>query len=140
MNLETKNEVSAWMRKAQGDYDAAVLLEKAVPPQLDIAIYHCHQSAEKAIKAWLVACELPFPKTHDLERLLELANTHSSTLTNLQEAMRILTPYATEFRYPGDMMAPEDSDVTEAILLAGDVLTSIHRIIQNELSDICEHD
>jgi hypothetical protein len=36
----------------------------------------------------------------------------------LQEAAEILTPFATAFRYPGDLIEPEATDVAEAIELA----------------------
>jgi hypothetical protein len=35
-----------------------------------------------------------------------------------QEAAEILTPFATAFRYPGDLIEPEATDVAEAIELA----------------------
>ena len=108
MNVETHAEVRAWLRKAEGDLGAAIVLKDADPKRLDISVYHCQQAAEKAIKAWLVSREIPFSKTHDLERLLECANSDSDLLSHLGEHMLILTPYVVEFRYPGDVFEPEE--------------------------------
>ena len=36
----------------------------------------------------------------------------------LQEAAEVLTPFATAFRYPGDLIEPEATDVVLAIELA----------------------
>jgi len=127
MNDETRAEVRNWLRKAQGDLGAAVVLKDADPQRLDISVYHCQQAAEKAIKAWLVSREIPFAKTHDLERLLDCAN--SDALAHLADHMRILTPYVVEFRYPGDVFEPEESEVIEAIRLATEVIDCISKLL-----------
>jgi HEPN domain-containing protein len=43
------------------------------PPFYDVAVYHCQQSGEKAVKAFLVLRGISFEKTHDVEVLIELA-------------------------------------------------------------------
>ncbi len=71
---ETKSDlVKAWLLKAQRDLIAARKLSGEDEPFLDIAIYHCQQAAEKAIKGFLVYRDQRFEKTHDLRILLELA-------------------------------------------------------------------
>ena len=69
MSAEQQALVEAWWTKASHDLAAGRALLAASPPPLDIAVYHCQQAAEKAIKAWLVWKDMPFPKTHDLEAL-----------------------------------------------------------------------
>lgn len=59
--------VGAWLAKAHSDLDTARLLIRDEKRLLDVAMYHCQQTAEKAIKAWLTAHDLIFPKTHALE-------------------------------------------------------------------------
>jgi len=125
MNDETLAEAHAWLAKAQGDLKAAKILSSSENGQRDIAIYHCQQSAEKAIKSWLVFREVPFQKVHDLERLLEVAHINSCPLTNLDEHARILTPYAVEFRYPGDIFEPEEEELQAALQLAQEVIDCI---------------
>ena len=43
------------------------------PALLDIAIYHCQQAAEKALKGYLVHRDKRVEKTHDVGLLLERA-------------------------------------------------------------------
>ena len=43
--------VRDWLTRASHDLRAARLLSSTEDPLLDIAIYHCQQAAEKAIKA-----------------------------------------------------------------------------------------
>ena len=76
------------------------LLLAAEPPALDIAVYHSQQAAEQAIKAWLVWKEVPFPKTHDLNRLLGLCAPLELAVESLRPHAAFLNPFAAEFVIP----------------------------------------
>jgi len=133
MNDETREEADAWLAKAKGDLLAAETLAAPKIGQRDIAIYHCQQASEKAIKGLLVFRELGFEKTHDLERLLELARDDTDSLSHLDEHARILTPYAVEFRYPGDIFAPDEEEMQTALKLAREVVVTVSSLIRSEL-------
>jgi len=108
MNLKeelTKN----WLQKALRDLESAEKLAAGNNPFFDTAIYHCQQAAEKAIKAYLIFSEHEFEKTHNLIRLLELAAKKSDNLKKLTDDAILLTPYATEFRYPEDVYLEPDN-------------------------------
>jgi HEPN domain-containing protein len=128
---QTREDAAAWLTKARGDLLAAETLATPAIAQRDIAIYHCQQAAEKAIKGLLVYRERPFQKTHDLERLLELARDETDSLFDLEEHARTLTPYAVEFRYPGDIFEPDEEEMQEAIRLAREVVEKMSGLILN---------
>jgi HEPN domain-containing protein len=96
---------------------------------LDAVVYHCQQSAEKALKAYLASQNVAFRKTHDLGVLLELCSLSESGFQSLQEVADILTPYATEFRYPGDALEPERRDAEEALEMALLVLNFVTQLL-----------
>ena len=73
MDEATTELVRDWLTRASHDLQAARILAAADEPVLDTAIYHCQQAAEKAVKAWLQSRDDPFPKTHDIEELVEQA-------------------------------------------------------------------
>lgn len=134
MNDETRAEVDRWLVKADRDLAAARILSNPVEPKRDIAVYHCQQAAEKALKAWLIANAIRFEKSHDLQRLLALCPP--TRLTDaLLEAAQILTPYSTEFRYPGDVLEPNSDECDEAIRLAHTVLETIQALVEKMISD-----
>ena len=81
------------------------------PPFYDIAVYHCQQAAEKAVKAFLVHHNKPFERTHDIEVLVDLACEIDSNFSTLTDAADALTPYATRFRYPNATFAVEPQPV-----------------------------
>ena len=63
-----------WVEKAEADYKAAAALNRRrKEPLPDIVCYHCQQSAEKYLKAYLIAQSMPPPHIHDLVQLLGLA-------------------------------------------------------------------
>jgi HEPN domain-containing protein len=120
--------VRNWMIKAHHDLLAAQKLASDSDIYADIAIYHCHQSAEKAIKGFLILHDQPFPRTHDLRLLLQLTIAINPAFAAYQEAAELLTPYATEFRYPSNVMQPTPAELQAAIETATgmfDFVTSV---------------
>ena len=68
---DAKDELTrSWLLKAQRDLLSAKELAEADFPLLDTAAYHCQQTAEKAIKAFLLYHDIRFEKTHDIEVLV----------------------------------------------------------------------
>jgi len=91
-----------WVDKAEADYAAALLLRRSRKKfSRDIVCFHLQQCAEKYLKARLEQAGIAFPKTHDLERLLDLALAVEPMWASLRPAMVSLTDYAVEVRYPG---------------------------------------
>jgi HEPN domain-containing protein len=132
--MDAQNElVKNWMVKGQHDLLAACKLSNDSEIYSDIAIYHCHQSAEKAIKGFLILHNQPFPRTHDLRLLLQLAININDNFQHYQEASEILTPYATEFRYPSDVMQPTTEELQEAIEKAGEIFNFITSLLSDEI-------
>ncbi len=132
--MDDKNElVKNWMVKGQHDLLAACKLSSDSEIYSDIAIYHCHQSVEKAIKGFLILHNQPFPRTHDLRLLLQLAIIINDCFQYYQEASEILTPYATEFRYPSDVMQPTSEELQEAIEKAGEIFNFITSLLSDEI-------
>ena len=106
-----------WLRKADSDLAYARLGIEAGESYFSGAVYHCHQAAEKALKAILCFHGVIPPKTHDLVRLLEIIHPHGD-LSSFQEAAIFLTPLSTEFRYPGDLEEPSSEDANQAFQFA----------------------
>lgn len=109
--------VRDWLTRANHDLRAARILATPEIPLLDAAIYHCQQAAEKAVKAWLQSKDDPFPKTHDIEELVEQAAKLIPDFQQLARPAAVLTPYVSAFRYPGgaDEPMPSREEFDEAL-------------------------
>lgn len=104
-------DAKAWMIKAWRDLEMARRAATGDQPFYDIAVYHCQQSAEKAVKAFLVQHDKSYEKTHDIEVLVDLACEIDASFSKLADAADVLTPYATRFRYPNSTFAVEPKPV-----------------------------
>lgn len=91
-----------WLIKASNDLRNAQIVAVTPEGPLDTAIYHCQQAAEKAVKGFLFSKDEPFEKTHDIVRIVRLAEQFEPRFGDFIEQARILTPLAWRFRYPSD--------------------------------------
>jgi len=117
-------QVKQWIDYASEDLGVAKhLFENYHPKPLEIVCYHCQQSAEKAIKAVIVARQYPggIPKSHDLSFLLNQIHNHIAVPDNISDEADTLTPYGVMTRYPSDLIV-EDSHAKQAILSAEHIL------------------
>lgn len=129
--VEKAELVANWLAKARHDLLAAKKLGEDLGICLDVAIYHCQQAAEKAVKGFLVAHDKEFPKTHDVRLLAQLALKLEPRFKEYQEAAEILTPYATEFRYPGDILEPTPEEMKEALCYAEGILDFVVSLVSS---------
>lgn len=118
-----------WLRKANDDMAVAERLLADEAAFSNAVTFHCQQAAEKYIKAFLVWHEIDFPKTHDLEELLDLAETSNGNLAASLRHVIALTPYGVELRYPGDRPDATANEAHEAVTFARQVRDAILPLI-----------
>jgi len=102
-------------------------------PLLDTAVYHCQQAGEKTVKGFLTFHDCEFERIHDVERLVRLAIPYEGRFTEYVGAARLLTPFATFFRYPGITMEPSVSEFTQAILAATEIYEFVLSLLPAEV-------
>ena len=131
---EAKRElVQTWLIKAQHDIAAARKLSADPDPYLDTAIYHCQQAAEKAVKGFLVFHDQDFEKTHSIPLLISLALPYDSAFVSWQDAAEHLTPFAAEFRYPGEKLEPDQAEFAQALQEAEDLYAFVLSKLPSEV-------
>lgn len=126
MDNAKHDAVRMWLVKADHDLRAAAALSEKDTGLLDVAIFHCQQAVEKALKGFLVFHGEPFSKTHDLKTLALQAAKYDAGFAGLVEVADSLTPYVTHFRYPDSDMPEEDE--------YGKVFSETTRIVKFVLS------
>ena len=118
-----------WLHKADDDMAAArVLMDKDAAHSNTVA-FHCQQAAEKYLKAFLVWHEIDFPKTHDLDQILDLVETTDAALAEALRDAIVLTRYGVELRYPGDRPDATPEDACKALRLATKVRDAVMRAL-----------
>lgn len=133
MSDPLKAEVSEWLSISRRDLEAARLLAQRSEDFIEIALYHCQRSAEKAIKGFLAYYDRPFPKTHDVAELVRRARAVEPTWQSWEEAADILSDYATAYRYPGVDAAPTQEQTAEALDYAEAILQQSLRFLPAEV-------
>ena len=103
-----KANVREWVEKAEADLATAGReLRARRQPNYDAACFHAQQCAEKYLKAKLVAAKIPFTKTHDLQRLLDLILPREPLWEAFRPLLIELGRFAVAFRYPGESATRE---------------------------------
>lgn len=77
-----------------------------------------HESAERYLKGYLVACGWKVVKTHDLNHLLALACDFNAAFAEFSSACQSLTEQFWEQHYPGgdlDEVGEDYSDIRDAV-------------------------
>jgi HEPN domain-containing protein len=115
MNEAKRELVRGWLLKAEHDLAAARLLAAGQPATLDVAIFHCQQAAEKALKGFLVNWDQRVEKTHDVGFLVERAMQIEPCFATWSDAADRLTPFATAYREPGLDDQPSSEEFAEAL-------------------------
>lgn len=117
----------AWLTKARNDLDTARLISDSPEGHLDVAIYHCQQAAEKAVKGFLVFKVAPIQKTHDVEKLMDVALDFDDTFSAWLNAAAMLTPLAVSYRYPaeGALFDPPPPEFAEALEAAAQIYAHV---------------
>jgi HEPN domain-containing protein len=113
-----REAVRQWREKAQNDWQTVEILTASKQCPADVVCFHCQQFAEKLLKGVLTLHSIEAPKTHDLRRLIHLAEPFVPELSRLLDASDKLTFHGVETRYPGDWIQVTISEMNEAVELA----------------------
>ena len=123
-----------YIERAEEDYAAVKALQHSATQNFYNTIcFHAQQCIEKFLKAWLQEANLPVPRTHSLEELLDL------TLPNLIEPtlsawrawyadFAAFTTHAVDFRYPGESATATDAQ--HAVKIATEVRQAVRDALE----------
>ncbi len=77
--------IRKWIIKADNDFKIAEheLDQPENEMVTDAICFHCQQSVEKLLKAYLASRNIDFGKTHNLEYLLELCRKQDTIFENI---------------------------------------------------------
>jgi HEPN domain-containing protein len=96
----------------------------------EVVAFHCQQSAEKHLKAFLARHEVEFPKTHDIAKLLVRVAAVAPDLAGSLHDADTLTPFGVEHRYPSDIPELLPGGEAEAITIARQVRDRVMLLLQ----------
>ena len=115
---EPINEAMQWIIKGDHDLGTAKLTFYHIPEYLDTVTFHCQQSTEKYLKAYLIFHSKPFKYSHDLVYLLDLITQQDAEFEIYYDLVSELQGYAIEVRYPNETIFLTYEKVEKAIVIA----------------------
>ena len=135
--MDNKYAYDEWAEYAFNDYDTANLMYNEHWTNKELIIcYHCQQSAEKYLKAYIVYHDINIEKTHDLIGLLNTCISIDKTFNTLVEACDYLTPFAIQVRYPFNSFSIGDYEQKKAIKNAKEIMEFvIKKVGEKDISD-----
>jgi HEPN domain-containing protein len=134
MNDDDKNEkvayIRKWFIKADHDLQTAVNERSIDTGEIltDTICYHCQQTVEKYLKAFLSWHDIDFKAVHDLVYLQQLCVKNDQDFQSL--SLKRLTDYAVKLRYPDDFYMPSLQEADSSIELAQAVKNFIRKKIE----------
>jgi HEPN domain-containing protein len=93
-------EFEKWFRKAESDLLVIKNNLRSTGVPIDACCFHAQQAAEKYLKGYLVSKFVIFPKTHDLQSLLNSCIEINNSFNHIIEQAIRLSDYAIGPRYP----------------------------------------
>lgn len=122
--------IKKWVMKAINDIN--IVKHELVQPDsemvTDAICFHCQQSVEKFLKAYLVMKKIDIGKTHNLEFLLELCKKQDIDFGNIDVGN--LSFYAVTVRYPDEFYTPSVQEAKECFEIASAVRDFILRKLE----------
>lgn len=132
---DAERQARLWFRYAREDLKVAEQYDENPDVVPRHACFFAQQAAEKALKSVLIAVQMDFPYKHDLELLLALL-PDDCVLKHDHPDLTVLTGWAVEARYPGDIPEPTEADAKDAVDTATLVLNAVHEDLNRRGFDL----
>ncbi len=103
MKREVKEIVKRWLEKAEKDLKTCRRELNYIDPVIETVAFHAQQAVEKYLKAFLASHNIPFGKTHNIAKLIEMCSRIDGDFEYLFEIdADTLYPIGITIRYPSD--------------------------------------
>lgn len=121
--------IKEWVSKAEKDIKTVEIM-KEVEDVTEIVCFHCQQAVEKYLKALLIANDIEFPKTHNIDFLLKQSMNINPSFEKFMG--NSLSEYAVDMRYPDIRYIPTEDEMNEAIDLMYAIIEFVKGIMKRE--------
>jgi len=109
MTNDQKEYLRNWIFRANEDILVIENLFESEPEMFASSIcFHSQQAVEKFLKAFLVFHNIDFPKTHDLDFLLQECKKINDSIFDID--LGSLTDFGVSIRYPDDFYLPDKEE------------------------------
>ena len=122
--MSDRDHALALLEAAKRDLRALIAMDDPEAFADEITGFHAQQAVEKVLKTWLSELHVEYPRTHDLNVLLQLLEDAGAQVTTFRSLVS-LNAFAVNFRYEalgaGAVLEDRDSVKTEVARLVDHV-------------------
>ncbi len=97
-NTDMNPITSEWIELAEEAHAIAILIQREQLAMRNGMCFHAQQCAEKYLKAWLQENNIPIPRTHNLEGLLDLILPTIPSWHSWKTDLAVLSKHAVDTR------------------------------------------
>ncbi len=127
--MSKSDVIRQWLLKADHDLGSAKLIFLHLPEYYDTIAFHCQQSVEKYLKAYLIYLDIDFKPVHDLRYIINLVLTKDNSFDSLYLRITALNDFAVKIRYPDIVINPTNEELTDIIQLSQTIKELIEKKI-----------
>lgn len=127
--MKEREQAERFLEMASRDYRALGGMADEEVFSSEIFGFHVQQAVEKALKAWLCAAGVAFPKTHDLDRLGTLLDEAGQAVPAFVAELLEFTDFAVAFRYEAFAELDADVDRPHCIATVGRLLDHVRDVL-----------
>ena len=125
-----------WITKADEDFEFARINFEEEKPFFSQICFHFNQSAEKYLKAYIIANKLGFRKIHNLPLLLKQCSSKDLSFNQLSEDCENLDTFYIEARYPVTWPVNfSKNEAKRAYRSAGNIRNFVNKKLKHSNSD-----
>ncbi len=103
-----------WFKKAENDLFTIKNLIDLKDAPYDVCCFHAQQAAEKYLKAYLIVRNVDFPKTHNLEMLVNFCIKFNQKFNKILNISIWLSEFGVSLKYPDDFAEAILQDAKQA--------------------------
>lgn len=113
---------------AEEDHAIAILIQREPLAMRNGMCFHAQQCAEKYLKAWLEENNIPVPRTHNLEELLDLILPTIPSWHSWKSDLAVLSKHAVDTRFVGQ--SPTAADAEYAMRICEKVRQAVRKELE----------
>jgi len=130
MNKDKKEYIKSWLYRAKEDLAALnKLAESEMEFYTSTICFHAQQAVEKYLKAFLAYHDVDFPKTHDVDFLIDKCQRIDDQNFNID--LKSLTEFGVSIRYPDDFFIPGIKETKDYIEIANNVGLIVESLLKD---------
>ena len=129
--MNNSEKIEDWLKRSNSNLARAEAGKVSSEVLYEDLCFDIQQAVEKVFKALCIKEGIDFPRTHNIEFLIEKLEKKGVKIPENIKKAKMLTEYAVETRYPGDYDPVEEDEYKEMLKIGQDVIKWIKKVINS---------